>query len=147
MSAPDSVSRSLKTTWPRAVSLAATLSQPRTDVEASDAAFAALLQESAIARGTSAVARAIGAAWTHSRARSIVQRPAAELRALNRERAIRTVGWTVVVASLVALVLDAIKPTPVGPLAWVLPALCGTVSLIALFAAVPIARVLGERRS
>jgi hypothetical protein len=146
MSAPDHIARSLRMTWPRAVSLAATLVQPRTDVEASDAAFVALLEESAIARGTGAVARALGAAWTHSRARAALARPAGELGALNREQAVRAASWMVAVASALVLLLDAVRPTSIGPLAWVLPTLCGAASLLALVAAAPLARALGGRR-
>jgi len=111
MSMVDTISRSLKAAWPRAVSLAATLSQPRTDVEASDAAFVALLEESAIARRAGLVARAIGAAWTHSRARTLVERSAGEFGAFDAEQWVRAVSWMVVVAAALVLVLEAVRPT------------------------------------
>jgi hypothetical protein len=143
----DSISRSLKTAWPGAVSLAASLSQPRTDVEASDAAFVALLQESAIARWTGMAARAIAAAWSHSRARALFEQSAGEFGALDGEQTVRVVSWMVAVASALVLLFGAVRPTSLGPLVWILPALCGAASLVALVAAAPLARSLGSRRT
>ena len=147
MSTRDTITRSLSAVWPRAVSLTAAMSQPRTDVEAADADFVALLQRSAIARAAGITAGVVRDAWTDSRVRSIAQRAAGEARALSREQAVRAAGWMVAVASTVALVLTAIKPTPAGPLAWALPASFAAVSLVALIAAGPLARACGDRRS
>ena len=146
MSVVDSIARSLKATWPHAVSLAATVSQPRPDVEASDAAFVALLEESAIARRTGTVTRAIGAAWTHSRARALFERFAGAFGVFDGEQTVRAVSWTVAVAAALVLLLDAVRPTSLGPLVWVLPALGGAASLIAMAAAAPLSRALGSRR-
>jgi alkylation response protein AidB-like acyl-CoA dehydrogenase len=143
----DTITRPLTAIWLLAVSLATALSQPRTDVEASDAAFEGLLRESAIARCAGMAGRAVGAAWHHSRTRALFGRSASEIGAMNREAAIRAASWTLVVASATALVLNAIKPTPAGPFSWLLPAVCGAASLIALLAAGSLARALGDRRS
>ena len=147
MSVRDTIIRSVTTVWPRAVSLAAALSQPRTDVEASDAALDALVHESVLARSADGVARRIAGAWDSSRARSIVNRSAEAVGGLSHEDTIRAVSWTVVVASVVVLLLDAIRPTPAGPLAWVLPTSFAAVALATLFAALPLARAWGDRRS
>jgi hypothetical protein len=146
MSIVDDISRSLKATWPHAVSLAAMLSQPRTDVEASDAAFVALLQESAIARAAGLVARAMETAWTHSRARAVFDRSAGNLGGLSGEQEVRTVSCIVAVASALVLLLDAVRPTSIGPLVQVLPTVSVAASLVAYLAAAPLARAMGARR-
>jgi hypothetical protein len=137
----------LAATWARAVSLTAALSQPRTDVEAADAAFEALWKESAIARLAGRGAQAFGAAWIDSRARSACGRVAAAIGARGSESAIRATSWMIVVAAATALALDATRPTPVGWYSLVLPGLFAAAGLAAFAAAGALARAWRDRQS
>ena len=146
MSSRLTISNPLAATWPLAVTAAANLTRPRADVDASDAVFEALLLDSALARWAAVVVRAVGRSWAHSRAREVVGRATVEARRLSTEQAVRAASGAVAVASTSAMLLGAIRPAPIGPLAWVLPGFLAAASVAMLAAAGPLAGTLGDRR-
>lgn len=142
----DTVARRLTTVWPLAVSLMTAVTH-RADVEAEDAAFEALVRQSAMARAARGLGRVFDAAWATSLLRSRFERSARGIDALNREAKLRAAGWLVIVASTTAFAMDAATPAPLGPFRWVLTALCAVAGVVVLAAAGPLARALGDRRS
>lgn len=137
----------LSDTWSRAVSCAAALSHPRTDVDAADEAFESLVRASAMARLSHAIGRTVHAAWNDSLARSLASHLARRIGALDREAALRAAGWMMIVASSTALLLGAVEPAPVGPFGLMLPAACAAAGLALMAAAGPLARAMGRRSS
>ena len=137
----------LSDTWSLAVSCAAALSHPRTDVDAADEAFESLVRASAMARLSHAVGRAAHAAWNDSLACSLSRRLARPIGALDRKATVRAAGWMTIVASSTALLLGAVEPTPAGPFSMVLPAASAAAGLALMAAAGPLARAMERRQS
>lgn len=137
----------LSDTWSLAVSCAAALSRPRTDVAAADEAFVALARDSAMARLADAVGQAVRAAWNDSLACSLSRRMARPIVALDREATVRAAGWMMTVASSTALLLGALQSTPAGPFSMVLPAACAAAGLALMAAAGPLARAMARPQS
>jgi hypothetical protein len=146
MSTRDTVTRSPGGIWFFAVSSMAAISQPRTDVEASDAAVDALLRDSTLGGWAVQVLRMLDQAWAGSRTRAVTRGTVIELRGLNHRDAIRMASWLGIVAALVVLLLLAIKPTPSGPFGWIVPGVLAAASLAAWIGAKPLALALEHRR-
>ncbi len=58
---------------------------------------------------------------------------------------VRVVGVIAFVASITAAILQALKPIPLGPLAWIMPAVAAFAGAAIAFAAAPIARALEDK--
>ena len=83
----------------------------------------------------------IRAARSDSRTRSAVAAVGRRLTGL------RVRGWVVVVAGVTALGMNAVKPTPVGPLSWVLPSIVIVAGVAIMLMAGPLGRVILHRTS
>jgi hypothetical protein len=134
----------IATVWRQAVSLAAALTEPPTDVPSDDRAFESLLRQSMIARMDRRVRHAVVSAWPGSRARALLMRSARYLPP-DREMQIRATSWVVVVASATALAFDAVRPASTGRLTWLLPASCAVCAAVAMVLAAPLARAWRDR--
>jgi hypothetical protein len=121
------------TGWWRAAQAAARLiAWPRTDVARADAATADVLGRSVIVIAASRVLELIDRAWLRSMTRALILRLAGIVPGSFVLRT-RFASVTVIVAGLTTLVLQALKPGPREPLAWLLPAM--TVAAAAFVAA------------
>lgn len=133
--------------WARAEATIASLTQPRADVAASDAMFEHLFRQSACAAFGQRVWDMGERAWLDSRVRSVLVSVTRRLTAVDRVAQVRAGSAVVVVASLVAIGLQLLKPMAQGPLGWLLPALVTAVAAGAFLAAKPIAWALDDRTS
>ena len=132
------------TGWWRAAEAAARLvAWPRTDVARADAATADVLGRSALVIAASAVLAVFERAWRQSRARAIVLRLGEIIPATVILRT-RFAAVGVAVAGLTVLALQAIKPGPREPLAWLLPAMTIAAALLVAGAGVVRRRESGE---
>jgi len=122
------------------------LTRPRADVEACDRAIEQLTAGSVIGAAVHRSSDAVRDSWTNSRARALALSVAGVF-AIDSASGWRRGGWAVAVASATILALDAVKPTPVGPLSWMLPAAMGAAGLLAMAAAAPLARAAADRRA
>jgi hypothetical protein len=84
-------------------------------------------------------------AWTDSRVRRAIEPLRREWNILDRTASVRAVGAVAAVAAAVSLALQALEPTPVGPLSWLLPTLCAAAGIVALALARPIVRIVESR--
>jgi hypothetical protein len=128
--------------WTLAEHVAARTSAPRTDVLLSDARFERAFLATAIGRVADRLLRIGGRAWLDSHLHRVVVPLHREWSALDRAGAIRAAGAAVLVAAAVSLALQALEPTPIGPLSWLLQTLCAAAGLLAIAIAPAIARAL-----
>jgi hypothetical protein len=106
-----------------------------------DRAMEQLARESRIGAALHRASWIVRGAWRSSRARAIAM---AAGRLLSP---VRMRGWVVAVAGTTTLAMNAIKPTPVGPLSWLLPSLVIAVGLLMVLAAGPLTRAILNRNS
>ncbi|MCU1385432.1 MAG: hypothetical protein JWL71_4129 [Acidobacteria bacterium] len=108
--------------WRAAEAVARLISSPRTNVARADAAAAGVFGRSALVVAASRALTALTGAWHASVTRRIVVRAGD---AIPNTAVLRTrfAAVAVVVASLTVLALQALKPGPREPLAWLLPAM------------------------
>jgi hypothetical protein len=106
--------------WRAAEATARLIAWPRTDVARADAAAAEVLGRSAIVIAAWRVLALIDRAWLGSTTRALVRRVA---RLVPEPIVLRTrlASVTVIVAGVTVLALQALKPGPREPLAWLLP--------------------------
>jgi hypothetical protein len=118
---------------------------PRADIASADRAVRALARGSWLNRQMESAAALTRRSWSTSSCRALLAQLAALLTAAEQPSRIRTAGWTAAIASATVLLLNALKPVPVGPLSWMLPAIVGASGLLTMAAAEPIARALADR--
>jgi hypothetical protein len=140
-------SRRVVQTWTAAESLAASLTRPRTDLSASDAEFARLLETSSFVRAWRWLAATTGRAWSESRLRLTLDPVVQDVGRLDPTESIQMVGWMIAVAASIALMLQILEPTPVGPVSWLLPTSCIVGGMVLLAGAQAIAAWLRNRTS
>ena len=128
--------------WTLAEHVAVRTSAPRTDVPLSDAPIERAFTCSAIGRAVDWLLTIGGRAWLDSRVRRAIVPLHREWAMLDRTGAIRAAGAVVAVAAAVSAALQALEPTPVGPLSWLLPTLCAGAGAIAVAIAPAITRLL-----
>ena len=120
------------------------LTRPRADVAHCDRTIERLTRDSLIGGAMHRSSDAVGDAWASSRLRALLMLVRGD--SFVAASAWRTAGWIVVVASATVLGLQALKPTPAGPLWWVLPSVTGGAGLLAMMMAAPLARAAADRR-
>ncbi len=123
------------------------LTSPRADVAASDGAFLALTRDSLSGAGLFRLSRVVRDAWTHSRARIAVEWMRGDLTPASGTARFAIRGWIAAGAGVTAAVLNAVKPVPVAPLTFLLPAIAIIAGLVTLVAASPLARASADRRA
>jgi hypothetical protein len=133
--------------WRLARYLAARPTVAGTDPSASDAACERLFASTAMGRAADRLFVAGGRAWAASRIGRVLAPLRLEWSAVDRAGAVRRNGVIVVVAAIVALALQSIEPTPVGPLGWLMPATCAVAGLAAVLWAPAIARIAENRQA
>lgn len=116
------------------------LTAPKADVVSCDRAMEQLARESWLGGRMHRVSGLVRTAWLDSRARSAAVSLGRELAPAPDASAFRVAGWIATVAGATILVLDAIKPTPAGPLSWMVPSLLIVAGLLSMLAAAPVAR-------
>jgi hypothetical protein len=131
--------------WTLAEHAAARTSLPRTDIARADADIERAFAHTGIGRAAVRFLAMLDRAWTDSRARRAIEPVRSEWTILERTEAVRAVGAAVTVAAAVSLALQALEPTPVGPLSWLLPTLCAAAGIVALALARPIVRIVESR--
>ena len=133
--------------WTFSRGLVARLTNPRTDVADVDRRFETLLLGSTLVAFALSATPKIHAAWRGSRTRTVVNAAARALRPADHADRIRTVGAIVTVASLTALLCQALKPIPAEPFTWLMPVAAAVVGVVVMAAAVPLARTMQSRVS
>jgi len=114
---------SILTGWWRAAEAAASLvAWPRTDVSRADTAAAGVIGRSALVIAASSVISVFERAWSGSTTRTLVLRLGDIVPATVMLRT-RFAAVIVMVAGVTALALEAARPGPREPLAWLLPAM------------------------
>ncbi len=135
------------TWWALAEYASRHLTQPTTDIVASDAEVQRLVVGSTAGRTATRVMTAVIHAWMSSRTWSLMAPLYRDWLLLDRAAAIRIAGIVLTVAALVAFTLQAIAPTPIGPWGAVLPAACTAAGVVTVLCAPAIARLSGAIRS
>ena len=100
-----------------------------------------LARESRIGAALHHLSRMIRTAWLNSGARQILSDVLARL------VPIRIRGFVMVVTGATALALEALKPTPVGPLGSLVPSLVIVAGVLVMLMAGPLSRAILHRTS
>jgi hypothetical protein len=132
--------------WQNAVTMAGALTVPKPDVAASDRAVELVVRDSWLFRAVDAVGGSVRNAWPDARIRAWRLRLAAEWAVWSGPERVRTVGVTVAVAGITAVLAEAVS-APMQPLAWVLPAVLTGLGLLVAIAAEPLARAIADKTS
>ena len=111
------------------------------DPSACDRAMERLARDSRLGAALHRASWIVRAAWSGSRARAIA------LSAGDMLAPMRVRGWAVAVAGVTALAMNALKPTPAGPLSWVLPSIVIVAGVLMMLMAGPLTRALLHRNS
>ena len=117
------------------------LTKAPADVAACDRAMEQLARESRLGAAVHRASWALRASWSDSRARAMAAALGGHLTPM------RTRGWAVSVVGATALVMNRLKPTPAGPLSWVLPAAVIGAGVLMMLMAAPLTRALADRNS
>ena len=133
--------------WQSAIALANRLTAPRPDVEASDRAAETVVRDSRLFSLLDAADASVHRAWPHARSRSWSLRIVAGCAALSGAEQVRATGIVALVGGLTAILVQAAKPVPIGPLSWVLPAVVAGLGLLTSLAAGPLARAIADKAS
>ena len=132
--------------WRAAEAVARLIAWPRTDVPAADAAAAAVFGRSGLVKAGSVVLTVFERAWRGSIARAIVLRIAGDLPATVVLRT-RFAAVSAMVAGLTVLALQAVRPGPWEPLAWLLPVMTIAAALLVAAAGAVRRGASGDGRS
>jgi len=106
-----------------------------------DRAMEQLARDSRLGAALHRVSWIVRSAWSSSWAR-VMAAAAGRLLSPMRVR-----GWVIAVAGATALAMNAIKPTPAGPLSWVLPSIVVAAGVLMMLAAGPLTRAILYRNS
>jgi hypothetical protein len=127
--------------WWRFTRLALEALTTPADTASCDRAMEQLARESRIGATLHRVSWTIRAAWLDSRARRLLAGVAGGVAPL------RMRGWIMVVTGATVLALNAIKPTPVGPLSALVPSLVIVAGVLVMLMAGPLSRAILHRTS
>jgi len=127
--------------WWRFVKLSLEAMIEPADAAACDRAMEQLARESRLGAALHRASWIIRSAWSHSRTRRGIAAIGRHLTPM------RLRGWLLVVVGTTALVLNASKPTPVGPLSALLPSLVVAGGVLVMLMARPLSRALANRNS
>jgi hypothetical protein len=128
--------------WWRFARLAlSALTTPRADTAACDRAMEQLARDSRLGGALHRASWTIRAAWLDSRVCATAAAWAADVKPL------RMRGWVIVVTGVTVLALNAVKPTPVGPLSALVPSLVIVAGVLVILMAGPLSRALLHRNS
>jgi hypothetical protein len=122
------------------------LTRPHADTNACDDAVEQLARSSWIGAITHRASLVIRSAWATSWTRGAAHAIGSELMPRSDVTAWRIRGWIAVVCGVTVLGLDSVKPTPIGPLSWLLPSLIVAAGLLTMVMASPLARAVADRR-
>lgn len=117
------------------------LTRPKADTASCDRAVEQLARDSRLGGALHRASFAIRAAWLNSRARAAATVLGRQLTGW------RVRGWLIAVAGATALGMNAIKPSPAGPLTWLLPSLVIAAGVVIMLIAAPLERALLNRTS
>jgi hypothetical protein len=117
------------------------LTAPEADTGSCDRAMEQLARDSRLGRALHRASWMIRAAWLDSRARRMLAGVQGDVAPL------RVRGWVMVVTGATALALNAIKPTPVGPLSTLVPSLVIVAGVLVMLMAGPLSRAILHRTS
>ena len=117
------------------------LTKAPADAAECDRAMEQLARESRLGAAVHRVSWLVRTSWDGSRARSAAVALGGHLAPM------RIRGWFVVVVGATALAMNAMKPTPIGPLSWVLPAAVIAAGLVMMVMAAPLTRAIADRNS
>ena len=123
------------------------LTTPPADVAGCDRAVLGLARDSLIGAGLHRASSLVQQAWYWSRARTAFVWMQQTLQPDRGPSAFRIRGWIAVVTGATILLLQAVKPTPVGPLSSLVPLLMIAAGALLMLAADPVARASADRRS
>jgi hypothetical protein len=121
------------------------LSAPRTDIARSDRDVEQVFRDSRLFTAGRTLRMKAGRAWADSRVLALMTPLAADLFPPEPAARVRVVGLLVFVASASAWALLALKPTPPGPMTWIVPALGAASGVLIACAAAPVARALEDK--
>ena len=141
------MARHIRLWWECAVAVANGLTAPRPDVAASDRAVETVVRDSRLFGLLHALEASGRRAWPHARSRLWWLRIAAAWSGLAGTERVRAAGVVALVGGLTAILVQAAKPVPIGPLIWVLPAVVACLGLLASIAAGPLARAIADKAS
>jgi hypothetical protein len=125
----------------------AALTRPETDLAASDARFAQLWRETTFARAWGWQSSTTGRAWSESRLKFMLDPFVDGVRRAPPAVLIRMIGWVIALAATIALTLQALEPTPVGPLSWLVPTSSMAVGIVLMAGATSLATSRRDRVS
>ena len=117
------------------------LTAPKADTASCDRAMEQLARDSALGGALHRMSWMIRAAWRESRTRALLAPRRAAL------TPVRARGWMLIVAGATVLVLNALKPTPVGPLSALVPSLVIVAGALVMLMARPLERAILHRTS
>jgi hypothetical protein len=127
--------------WWRFTRLALEALTTPADVASCDGAMEQLARESRIGGALHRLSWAMRAAWPDSRARAISSAVLVDVMPL------RARGWIMIVTGATALLLNAIKPTPAGPLIALVPSIVIVAGVLVMLMAGPLSRAILHRTS
>jgi hypothetical protein len=121
------------------------LSAPRKDVARSDREVEQVFRESWLFTSGRAMRAKAMRAWADSRVVARTRPVGATLFPPDSTARVRVAGVIALVASITALILQTLEPTPLGPLTWIVPVVTAAAGAAIAFAAAPIARALEDK--
>jgi len=117
------------------------------DIAACDHEVGRLARDSAIGKAAHRIRQLARAGWAASYARAVAIAIARDLTPAPPAAAWRVRGWIGVVAGVTILLLDRIKPVPIGPLAWLMPSAITAAGVLTMMMAGPLSRAAADRRA
>jgi hypothetical protein len=127
--------------WWRFTRLALEALTTPADTASCDRAMEQLARESRIGSALHRLSWTIRAAWPNSHARRMLSGVLAGV------APVRMRGFVMVVTGATALALDALKPTPIGPLESLVPSLVIVAGVLVMLMAGPLSRAILHRTS
>jgi hypothetical protein len=127
--------------WWRFTRLALEALTAPADTASCDRAMEQLARDSQIGAMLHRVSWMIRTAWIHSRARLALAAVLADV------APVRMRGFVMIVTGATALALNALKPTPVGPLGSLVPSLVIVAGVLVMLMAGPLSRAILHRTS
>jgi hypothetical protein len=111
------------------------LTMPPADTDGCDRDIEQLAHTSLIWTTAHRLASRVDDDWRRSRSRSTLSTLGRWLTPTPSSAALCAGGWTIAVAGVTALGLNAVKPIAPGPLTWVVPAACAAVGALLMVVA------------
>jgi hypothetical protein len=117
------------------------------DAAACDREVGRLARDSAIGSAAHRIGQFAREGWAASYARALVIAIARDLTPAPPAAAWRVRGWIACVAGVTILLLNWMKPVPIGPLAWLLPSAITAAGVLTMIMAGPLSRAAADRRA